>query len=103
MKHCEGPVGPHSDPTNSSLYSPSQSNTRYMASIHIYTPHALAVFPSLLPLCFSLLLSKVVGLKYNVKVKDIELLSKGQWAAWSHEVRFSFLEAGLVQYLDGSN
>src|SRR5882672_3056687 len=44
-----------------------------------------------------------MGIEYNVKIKDIEPLTEGRWAAWSHEIKFSFLEAGLAQYLDGSN
>src|SRR5882672_7265324 len=44
-----------------------------------------------------------MGIEYNVKIKDIEPLTEGRWAAWSREIKFSFLEAGLAQYLDGSN
>jgi len=49
-----------------------------------------------------LLLFNMVGLKYNVRVKDIEPLSEGCWADWSQEIMFSFMEVGLVEYLDGS-
>src|SRR5882672_8703196 len=44
-----------------------------------------------------------MGIEYNMKIKDVEPLTEGRWAAWSHEIKFSFLEAGLAQYLDSSN
>src|SRR5467141_1561630 len=44
-----------------------------------------------------------MGIEYNMKIKDVEPLAEGWWAAWSHEIKFSFLEASLSQYLDGSN
>ena len=45
----------------------------------------------------------MVGIKYNVKIVDIKRLVEGQWASWSHDVRFCFLEAGFIHYLDGTN
>ena len=45
----------------------------------------------------------MVTVDYNMKIRDIEPLVEGQWAAWSHEMKFSFLEAGITHYLDGSN
>ena len=44
-----------------------------------------------------------MGFEYNMKIKDVEPLTEGKWATWSCEIKFSFLEAGLTQYLDGSN
>jgi hypothetical protein len=41
-----------------------------------------------------------MGVDYNVKVKDIAKLCKGNWAKWSRDIRFSFMEAGLAGYLD---
>jgi hypothetical protein len=43
-----------------------------------------------------------MGFDYNVKVKDIVKLSKGNWAKWARDVSFSFMEAGLSGYLDRS-
>ena len=44
----------------------------------------------------------MVGVEYNVKIRDLEPLTEGHWAVWSREVKFSFLEAGIVHYLDES-
>jgi hypothetical protein len=43
-----------------------------------------------------------MGLEYNVKVKDIAKLSKGNWSKWARDVGFSFMEAGLSGYLNRS-
>ena len=43
----------------------------------------------------------MVGVKYNVKVKDIKLLSEGHWLDWSQDMMFCFMEARLADYLDG--
>jgi hypothetical protein len=43
-----------------------------------------------------------MGLDYNIKVKDNEKLTEGNWAKWARDVGFSFMEAGLSRYLDGS-
>ena len=45
----------------------------------------------------------MVTTEYNVKIRDIEPLVEGCWTTWSCEMKFSFLEASLTQYLDGSN
>ena len=45
----------------------------------------------------------MVGIKYNVKIVDVEPLVEGRWASWSHNMRFCFLEAGFVHYLNGMN
>ena len=45
----------------------------------------------------------MVTVDYNMKIRDIEPLVEGHWAAWSHEMKFSFLEAGIAHYLNGSN
>jgi len=45
----------------------------------------------------------MVTMEYNVKIRDMEPLVEGHWTTWSREMKFSFLEAGLAQYLDGSN
>src|SRR5882672_10190485 len=44
----------------------------------------------------------MVGVEYNVKIRDLEPLTEGHWAVWSREVKFSFLEAGIAHYLDES-
>src|SRR5882672_3450702 len=44
----------------------------------------------------------MVGVEYNVKIRDLEPLTEGHWAVWSREVKFSFLEAGTAHYLDQS-
>src|SRR6266481_4906809 len=41
--------------------------------------------------------------EYNVKIKDVEPLTEGRWAEWSWDIEFAFLEAGMADYLDGSN
>jgi hypothetical protein len=41
-------------------------------------------------------------LEYHVRVKDLEKLSEGSWLKWSWEMEFSFLEAGLMGYINGS-
>ena len=41
--------------------------------------------------------------EYNVKIKDVEPLTEGRWAEWSQDIEFAFLEAGMADYLDGSN
>jgi hypothetical protein len=43
-----------------------------------------------------------MGLDYNVKFKDIEKLTEGNWVKWVRDVRFSFMEAGLSGYINGS-
>jgi len=43
-----------------------------------------------------------MAVKYNICIKDIDLLVEGQWDVWSCDVQFCFLEAGLVHYLDGT-
>jgi len=45
----------------------------------------------------------MVTIDFNVKIRDIEPLVEGHWTTWSHEMKFSFLEAGLTQYIDGSD
>jgi len=45
----------------------------------------------------------MVTTNYNVKIRDIEPLVEQCWTTWSCEMKFSFLEASLTQYLDGSN
>ena len=45
----------------------------------------------------------MVTVDYNVKMRDIEPLVEGHWPALSREMKFSFLEAGITHYLDGSN
>jgi len=49
------------------------------------------------------IISTMVTIHYNVKIRDIEPLVEGCWTTWSREMKFSFLEAGLTQYLDSSN
>src|SRR5882724_2825207 len=49
------------------------------------------------------IISTMVTIDYNVKIRDIEPLVEGHWTTWSCEMKFSFLEAGLAQYLNGSN
>ena len=44
----------------------------------------------------------MVAVEYNIRIKDIDPLVEGQWDVWSRDVRFCFLEAGLVHYLDGT-
>src|SRR5882672_9210871 len=44
----------------------------------------------------------MVGVEYKMKTRDLEPLTEGHWAVWSHEVKFYFLEAGIVHYLDES-
>src|SRR5882672_8531225 len=44
----------------------------------------------------------MVGVEYNVKIRDLEPLTEGHWAVWSREVKFSFLEAGTAHNLDES-
>ena len=45
----------------------------------------------------------MVTTEYSMKIRDIEPLVEGNWTTWSREMKFSFLEAGLTQYLDSSN
>ena len=45
----------------------------------------------------------MVGMEYNVKIVDIEPLTEGRWIPWSRDIRFCFLEAGFIHYLDGMN
>ena len=45
----------------------------------------------------------MVGIEYNVKIVDVKPLVEGRWASWSRDMRFCFLEAGFVHYLDGMN
>jgi len=49
------------------------------------------------------IISTMVTTEYNMKIRDMEPLVEGCWTNWSREMKFSFLEAGLTQYLDGSN
>ena len=46
---------------------------------------------------------RMVGMEYNVKIVDVEPLTEGQWIPWSHNVRFCFLEAGFMHYLNSTN
>ena len=39
---------------------------------------------------------------YDVKVHGIDKLDAGCWAKWARDVKFAFLEAGPIGYLDGS-
>lgn len=43
-----------------------------------------------------------MAIKYSVNVKDIPKLTDGQWSKWAREVRSTFREAGLLDYIDGS-
>jgi hypothetical protein len=43
-----------------------------------------------------------MGVDYNMKVKDIAKLCERNWAKWSRDIGFSFMEAGLAGYLDGT-
>src|SRR6266481_9526742 len=45
----------------------------------------------------------MVAVEYNVCIKEVEPLAEGRWADWSHTMMFSFMQAGLVDYLDGEN
>ena len=45
----------------------------------------------------------MVGIEYNVKIVDVKPLVEGRWASWSRDVRFCFLEASFIHYLDGMN
>ena len=45
----------------------------------------------------------MVGIEYNVCIKDVEPLIKGHWNVWSRDVCFCFLEAGLIHFLDGTH
>src|SRR5882724_4139286 len=49
------------------------------------------------------IISMMVTINYNVKIRDIEPLVEGHWTTSSHEMKFSFLEASLTQYLNGKN
>src|SRR5882724_9351566 len=49
------------------------------------------------------IISMMVTIEYNMKIRDMEPLVEGHWTTWSREMKFSFLEASLAQYLDGSN
>jgi hypothetical protein len=44
----------------------------------------------------------VMAIDYNVKVKDITNITKGNWLKWAREIQFVFMEAGLWGYLDRS-
>jgi len=59
------------------------------------TPH--------IPAAHAYIISTMVTIDYNMKIRGIEPLVEGCWTTWSHEMKFSFLEAGLTQYLYGSN
>ena len=43
-----------------------------------------------------------MGFDYDIKVWGIDKLTEGNWAKWGRDVTFTFMEAGLVGYLDGS-
>ena len=46
----------------------------------------------------------MVGIKYNMKIVDVKPLTdhEGCYDPWLHDVRFCFLEAGFMHYLDGT-
>ena len=72
--------------------------SRMSVHAHICTPLTTTSY-STLPKSFP----RMVGIEYNVKIIDIEPLTEGQWIPWSCNIRFCFLEAGFVHYLDGMN
>ena len=43
-----------------------------------------------------------MAITYDVKIRGIDKLVEGNWAKWAWDVTFTFLEAGLVSYLDSS-
>ena len=45
----------------------------------------------------------MVGIKYNMNIRDMEPLIEGCLETWSCEMRFSFLEAGITHYLNDNN
>ncbi len=45
----------------------------------------------------------MVAVEYNVHIKEVEPLAEGHWADWSRTMMFSFMQAGLADYLDGEN
>lgn len=43
-----------------------------------------------------------MGHEYNVKVNIEEKLREGNWAKWSKDMEFTFMEAGIMDYIDGT-
>ena len=45
----------------------------------------------------------MVAVEYNVRIKEVEPLAEGRWVDWSCTMMFLFMQAGLMDYLDGKN
>src|SRR5882724_10328312 len=69
--------------------------------LHIPAAHAYSSYTHPMSSPHAYIISTMVTIDYNVKIRDIVV--EGHWTTWSHEMKFSFLEAGLTQYLDGNN